>query len=255
MAGPRGSSLDMRPNALIGIAALVLLGTPLGAQRSILRGVVNDDRGNPVVGARIAAVPDGPAAVSDTLGAFVLRNLDRGSSAFTVRRIGYDPTSFSVELASSDTTEVKLILTTAVVALPTVETRATSPVDMVLAHFYDHRATSPGGHFIVRADIEKANPQRLSDVLRSVPGVEMWTDRQGQHVIHMARSNVGVFGDCVPEYWVDGSRAFGFNVDELGVHDVEAMEIYAGPATLPAEYKIVHGTSSCGVIAIWTRVP
>jgi hypothetical protein len=37
--------------------------------------------------------------------------------------------------------------------------------------------------------------------------------------------------------------------------DVEGVELYAGPAGLPPEFNQLYGTTACGTVAIWTRLP
>jgi hypothetical protein len=175
--------------------------------------------------------------------------------SFTIKRIGYDAGAFSAEIRRGDTTDVDITVTSSVHELPGMESRAASPRDAVLARFNDHRVSSPGGHFLTRADIEKTNPARVSDLLRGVPGVSLPTNPAGRRAVRMTRSNLGAFGDCPPVFWLDGSRAADLNIDDVAVRDVEAMEIYAGPATLPADYKTGQSGTACGVIAIWTRVP
>jgi hypothetical protein len=42
-------------------------------------------------------------------------------------------------------------------------------------------------------------------------------------------------------------------VDELTPDQVEGIEIYRGSSSVPPQFNT--GTSMCGVIAIWSRVP
>jgi hypothetical protein len=44
-------------------------------------------------------------------------------------------------------------------------------------------------------------------------------------------------------------------VDDIGIHDVEALELYRGPAGLPPEFNDRLGRPNCGAIVIWTRLP
>ena len=45
------------------------------------------------------------------------------------------------------------------------------------------------------------------------------------------------------------------SIDDVGVHDVEAVEVYRGPSGLPPEFNDRFGHPACGSIVIWTRVP
>lgn len=62
---------------------------------------------------------------------------------------------------------------------------------------------------------------------------------------------------CLPSIWVDGtvtapaSRTFGsFDLESVLAVDIEAIEMYTGPATVPTDYATGSG---CGAILIWTR--
>jgi hypothetical protein len=60
---------------------------------------------------------------------------------------------------------------------------------------------------------------------------------------------------CPPQYYVDGIMLTGYNIDDMPVSDVEAIELYSGIAGLPAEYARARGNRDCGTVAIWTRIP
>ena len=228
---------------------------PAQSDRATLLGTVRDLAGAGVPGVRIMTIPAGAIAITDSTGRFALLDLAAGRTRFTVRRIGFQPGEFSLDLKAGDTLEYDLRLEEKAVPIPGVETRGVSRADRALEKFYDHRASGGGGHFIVRADIEQKKPERLSDMLRSIPGLQLFSDPARQRKVRMARSNLGAFGDCPIEYWIDGMRVDGLSIDEIPSQEVEAMEVYAGPATLPPEYRTTRGTSGCGTIAIWTRTP
>jgi hypothetical protein len=61
--------------------------------------------------------------------------------------------------------------------------------------------------------------------------------------------------DCPPQYWVDGVKAFGLNIDDIIPQDVEGIEIYEGASTVPPQFNTKEGTTICGVVLIWTRIP
>ena len=69
----------------------------------------------------------------------------------------------------------------------------------------------------------------------------------------MGRSGGG--RDCPPDIWVDGVRATGMSVDDVPLTDVEALEMYRGPAGLPPEMNNRFGNPACGALVIWTRLP
>ena len=46
--------------------------------------------------------------------------------------------------------------------------------------------------------------------------------------------------------------------DEFPPSDLEALELYSGPSTIPAQFaprSFTIGQRTCGAIVIWTRLP
>jgi hypothetical protein len=60
--------------------------------------------------------------------------------------------------------------------------------------------------------------------------------------------------DCVPQYWLDGVRAEGVEIDDFPPREIEGIEVYQGPSTTPAQFS-QGSISKCGAIVLWTRVP
>jgi hypothetical protein len=58
---------------------------------------------------------------------------------------------------------------------------------------------------------------------------------------------------CVMPIGVDGHlKEWGFAIDQIIPRDIEAIEIYNGPATVPRELaSSLRGF--CGLVMIWTR--
>jgi hypothetical protein len=91
----------------------------------------------------------------------------------------------------------------------------------------------------------------------------VYAERQGTGAsarsIRMGRALPGVGGgECPVQIFVDGMLATraapggDVSVDDLVTpQDVEAIEVFKGLGSVPAEFLNPH--SRCGVIAIWTR--
>ena len=248
-------------SAVVGLALLAAGRTPVLSQAPdtvfhlpILVGKVHAPEGPGIPLVRISAKVSGQTSLSDSTGHFTLRGLDTGNVAFTVRRIGFEPSEFTVSLDSGETFTLDLTLNQSVVELQQVDVNAESRVREALRMFYRHKEAEGGGTFITRADIEKQHAQTLSDVMRTVPGLVLTPGRvMGQDAVRTARSSMG--RDCPVVFWLDGARAPWLNIDDIPPMDVEAIEVYRGAATLPPEYNDNKATPACGPIAIWTRVP
>jgi hypothetical protein len=189
-------------------------------------------------------------ALSDSGGRFSLNGLVRGPATVTVRRLGYSPLDTTLALETGRTDSLDVVLTVLPQDLPGITIDQDEVLRTRLPEFYRHRIAG-GGSYFDRRDIERRNPQHLSDLLRLMPGMRVATDRAGRSVLRNGRNA----GPCPLDMWVDGVRAEGMTVDELGVQDVEAVEVYRGPAGLPPEFNDRLGHPSCGSVVIWTRLP
>jgi hypothetical protein len=62
-----------------------------------------------------------------------------------------------------------------------------------------------------------------------------------------------MFRDCPPQYWLDGIPLMNGSADEFSPDNVEAIELYAGPATTPPQFNTRGQT--CGTVVVWSRLP
>jgi hypothetical protein len=121
-----------------------------------------------------------------------------------------------------------------------------SELKHVLAGF-DQRRKLGFGHFITRADIEKARPLRFTDLVRSTPGLKVVPGRHNESLIVSTRE----YGNsCVSDIYINGTRL----TDPTGIdimvdpNEVAAIEVYAGSSDTPPQF----GRGKCGSVVIWT---
>ena len=215
-----------------------------------MRGVVKDSAGAAIADVEVLAIRAGISTRSDGAGRFLLSSLARGPTDLSVRRIAYAPVVVSVDVPETDTVDIEIRLGSASQSLPAVIVKGRADRKRALEEF-ESRRKSGVGHFITRADIEKRHPLLLSDMVRSIPGATIVLVENGRPALRFARAQSG----CPPQYFVDGIRVTGFNIDDVQPGDVEGVELYAGPAGLPPEFNQLYGTTVCGTVAIWTRIP
>ena len=220
------------------------------ASRATLVGTVRDTSGVPVPLTRLTS--GGLLTLSDSVGRFKLAGLPGGATTLLVRRLGFEPIDISVEVVGGTTQSLNVVMTVLAQDLPGMTTQAQTFADVRLKDFYRHRQSGIG-YFFDRQEIESKHLQRISDLLRRLPGTRMLQDRTGRPTMRMGRSMGG--RDCPPDVWVDGVRASGMQVDDVPLGDVEALELYRGPAGLPPEMNSRLGNPSCGALIIWTRLP
>lgn len=124
----------------------------------------------------------------------------------------------------------------------------TAPVIPYRYADFERRKATGRGTYITRADLEAGGYSRLIDALGMVRGVQMECAGAEGCIVRMARAPRG----CPPQYYVDDQLNNSFG-PLIPIRDVEAVEVYTGASSVPAEFG--GRTAGCGVIAIWTGVP
>jgi len=194
-------------------------------------------------------------ALSDSAGRFDFGAVPSGDYVVRVRRIGFRGQHFSAHLEASRTKEVLIVMEAGAYELPDIQVTAHSlkPIEYGYTHKYDdffrHRRVGLG-FFKTRQQFERLNPLRTADILRGIPRV---------------RVRYHAFGD--PEVWIEGCRRLAVWIDGSlqypggDVYDdrlervhpsrVEMLEVYRGPAEMPAE-AAAFANNDCAIM-IWTR--
>lgn len=253
---PSRALLAVLANAWVS-CVLSLTAAPTRAQdpppRISVLGTVGDfQTGDPVVGAFVK-IDGNVGGITDDSGRFHAE-LPPGTHEVDIRRLGYQPRTFKIILAP-DVLEAKLrvALSQVPVELPevVVQPERTKLVFGDRRGFY-RRQRLGFGHFITRTDIELRLPQVLSDVLRPLPGVEIYQSGMEDARIRMKERLASCGREEGPLIIVDGIETRTFSLDALvPVQFVEAVEVYTSPVNVPAELN--RPGAGCGVIVVWTR--
>jgi hypothetical protein len=213
-------------------------------------GRVVDSTGAPVARAEVMVKPGtGLRVVTNDSGDFEFPAAPSGRVEFLVRRLGYQPGSFDATLKPGIAQHVTLPLTAVIAELPgiLVEDTVTHPW---LRVFERHRHEEYGT-FFTRADIVKSQARITSDLLRRVPGVMFANVRGSLHVLFTRGGRMA--RPCEPAIFVH-HIAYSGVLDDFTPDDIEAIEVYTGISTVPAELwgEQAH---TCGAIVLWTREP
>lgn len=190
--------------------------------------------------------------LTDAAGAFRFDHVPTGAAQLVVRRLGFRPESLTVEVPQLAGGAVVVQLERVAAPLAPVLVRAT-PRARPLPSAFERRRAAGLGHFVTRADIERRNPRRTSDLFRSIPGVSLGSGPSGSLAPRFR--STGRVGQCDPLYWLDGTplATTSFDLDAISPQSIEAVEIYSGNATVPPALRATMAAGGCGVIAIWTR--
>ncbi len=201
----------------------------------------------PVVTAAVSI--RGRPAVVDTnrRGRFVLSGVPAGQHELEVRRIGYAPLRHSITVDRGHTTEVEIGLVPAPVEMDPIVATATRLRRLEIKGFYERRHWSELlglGHFLTADDIERWRPLSVSSFISMmVPGMSGLTNR---------RMSAGFSGQpCPMKVLLDGIQVGGALDYYVKPVEVGGIEVYRGPASLPAEFG--GSDARCGAVVVWTK--
>lgn len=248
-------------------AWLTLVASPCRAQVVLEGRVLDDSTSRAIVGAQVLLENQTGQTVryqqTDSLGRFHFELGKNERYRLEARAIGYLPARRTVlwMMEERDFAGLEVRLTPHAILLAPVEVVALAPPKTSpIFQNMEFRRLHGFGLRITRQQIETRSPQRISDMLQETPGVEMGHETGGpdRRVLRFGQ----LFGpggrDCPVQIFLDGmlatrsSMGGEVTVDELvQPQDVEAIEIFKGLATVPAEF--LNERSRCGVVAIWTK--
>ena len=139
---------------------------------------------------------------------------------------------------------------------------------------FDKRALRGVGRVITPERIAAAKPIHTSDLLRGLAGVRL-VDSAGMVMAVTQRSlRLTPSGAAPSEQTLDSDAAraqstsescpmrvaidgrlmlAGFSVNDVQAREIYGIEVYAGAATMPAEFAGLSNQVSCGLIMIWTK--
>jgi hypothetical protein len=240
-------------------SGVVSLASPLGAQapRVTLVGSVRDSAGSPLPGVEVWLRGSDLYTHTADNGGFRLPGAPQGAARVTVRRMGFESTTFDLQLRAGQTDSLVVSLSMVATALAgmSVEEEGNTRSKRLLAGFWERRSRG-FGHFFTREEIDARDPHEFTDIVRTTAGVSIVTIN-GRQSIRFSRS-ASTRVDCPPQYWMDGMPVQNATPDEFPPQDVEALEVYAGAATIPPQFAprmVTFGPKTCGAIVIWTRLP
>lgn len=244
---------------------LALLSPPAGrAQSGGIVGTVRAAEGGRPLGAAVVALRGTPfRALTDSGGAFRLPDVPPGRYTLEVRVIGHHPEEVAAEIREGATARVEVELRMRPIALAPIRVEAAARrgrTAAVMRGFYE-RLEAGRGHFVTRADLEARRPRTLAQALEMVPGVRVIprTVAPGhtEYVVQTGRNVFASSYECPVVYFLNGApyRPGSFGSDtEIRPGSIEGIEVYTGPASVPAQFNRAGAGAACGVIVIWTRM-
>ena len=258
---------DMVGRALIGAACLALLGSLSPVAGQTLRGRILDSvTREPVMLAYVGLISEGEsmavAALANTDGVFEVTAPDPGEYFVYISRTGYETLMDGVfELGEDGVFDVQIGLKPLPIELEEVVVEAASgPMSPLEANGFYDRAIGGRGVFLIREEIERIALDRVTDVFRQIPLLDIDESRPligGPQVMQNPELRVIRNGQyCSPTLYIDrhvvhSGALGGVRPDEyVTATEIEAIEVYTRPSEVPVAFKELN---NCGVILIWTR--
>jgi hypothetical protein len=242
---------------------------PMSAERggsNTLTGRVLVRRGGaaqPAVSAEVL-LPALPRSVQTRAdGSFTVGRLRQGRTTLLVRSVGYQPVVINVQLPLPADSAITVTLEPLAMELARVVVTGAPSRTGRLREFEERRATIANGQFLTRDDLAKREQSQLSDVLRSIPGARLRRQPDGSTLLVSSRGQT-IRGagarDCPFQIYLDGIRVFAPggaasrppDINDFALSSLEAIEVYASPATTPPQFGGLG--AACGTIVMWTRV-
>jgi|GEM_PF-173277 len=224
-----------------------------------LRGkVVAAEDGRPLSGARISVQETKEVKVSGEDGSFTFSSVPAGTVTVTASLLGYADSEGGVLVGGGQTIDVEVRLSPQPIEMEPIVVEATRLEINVMLSEVRRRAERGWGTVLMEEDLElrRRTATRTTDILHEY----------GANVVNNGRTLTFRRTLCAPVVYIDGIRVFKGSGSKLGggggneaaaavnlVHpmNIEAMEIYRGPAQTPGEF--LDSNAQCGVILIWTR--
>ena len=245
-------------------ASLVLTVPALGQKKTLLFGVVTNLDGVRLSRVEVSIAQTDLRMVTNDSGEFIFSAPPTGRVRLLVKRLGFKQQEKGFKLTEGDSKQVDFELEGIPELLDSVLVLEKGGKGK-MAEFWARRSIGNGA-FITRAEIQKRNPYRISDMLRMLSGVRVSTNGSDTErpVISMGRTPIGtrtlrnvqtLAGECKVSYYLDGNWVSpgSFHPDDMTPGTIEAMEVYRGPAEIPAKFR--QRETACGLIVIWTREP
>lgn len=203
--------------------------------------------GEPMVGAHVFLRVARRGAVTDSSGKFRVESLPAGRDTIAIWYAAVEPQFRELELEPDRLTSAVFLISERIfeVADLKVEVRAFSARRQRL----ERRKKFGNGVYITREMIEEAKPVLMTDMLRGIPRIDVESYRFASEPVEV-RIGYGATA-CIPMYFLDGTEAKYFTLDEVRPIEVEELEIYRGASEIPPEFRKMGNT--CGVIVVWTR--
>ena len=209
---------------------------PLGARaQSVVRGIVNDQSGDPIIGATVKVQGSKEGAITDLNGNFSVRAAS--NATLSISYVGY-------------TTQKVMINGQSDITVTLVEDNTTLEDVVVIGYGTQKKKLVTGATVQVKGDeIAKLNTTNALEAMQSsTPGVQITqSSAQPGKGYKVYIRGIGTTGNAAPLYVIDGVA--GGNLDGINPADIESIDILKDAASA----AIYGARAANGVILVTTK--
>lgn len=250
-AASSGHILRSAPRIALSLFLLLPAGALHAQGTGSVRGTVRDSAGRPVPRAEVTLAGSPLRTTADSSGVFRLERVPAGDQRVRARRIGYRLRELPASVSAGGEDTLAFVLAVLARELDPVVVEATlDRRARYLAGFYERKRLGVG-RFLTQDRLDARPAMSLPQILASeLSGVRIVSTRFVNQGIRF-RGNA-----CAPLVWLDGTPtpAAEFDLSAIPPQSVSAVEVYAGPSTVPGEFQMSRGLHACGVIVVWSRM-
>lgn len=239
---------------LAGLLLLVVM-VPAAGHAQLVRGAVRSEGDSLAIASALVRLVDeqgvtSDSTLTDSLGGFVLSPREEGRYLINVSHLAYRSMARPIDLERGYELTVVLTMATNAIALEPLIVTARRRVPLEYSGFY-RRSRMGTGRFLTRADIERRNPVRTTDLFHVMPRVQLISADPQFGARQMVAMRTYGGGYCAPNVFIDGM--LGMTAEDINMllpEDIDGVEVYTTPALTPIEYQ---RNSNCGAILFWLR--
>ena len=250
---------------LIGVCIAIGISLESLAGQTLRGRILDSETRDPVRLAYVGLLTEGEsmavATLADTAGFFEITAPDPGPYFVYISRSGYETIMDGVfELGYKAELDVRIGMKPLPIELDEVLVEIErGTADFLERNGFYERAITGRGVLMLREDIERFAINRVSDVMRHIPLLDIDESRPlaGPESFRNPEIRVVRNGQyCSPTLYIDrnlvnsGSLGSVRPDDYVSVVEIDAIEVYARSSEVPVGFDEIN---NCGVILIWTR--
>lgn len=250
--------------------------------------VLDQETGEPIEGAVLRLLPDGPDGLTGSNGTFKIEDVPPGQHDMEIHHVGYGTALVPVAISPGEALHLTIRLKARAIEMAPLQVQVEQEIRLSYLEnrgFYERAEEGGGfGHFMTPREIERRNPLRVSHILQQMPGVGIQRDcgsgaegygrcRKVPYMKASAPTGTGGFSrsqnrrsgnvvttdnrgmrGCPATVYVDGHKVA---VGEMGLDaivpatEISAIEVYRGASAMAPTF--IDSDARCGVVVLWTR--